>query len=162
IDVLQFHGGWYPPEEVRRVMDEGGLETLRALQAEGKVRFLGFTAEGPSPGAYELAASGAFDVLQVRYNLLNQHPADFINHEGIIRRAKAQGMGIVTMRTLTSGIFQKLMRQAFPETAGWDWEPFLLNFVLSNPLIDVALAGMRRPEEVERNNAVSDDLSRRI
>jgi len=162
IDVLQFHGGWYPPQEVRQILHEGGLEMLRTLQAEGKIRFLGFTAEGPSPGVYELVESGAFDVLQVRYNLLNQHPADFINHEGVIRRAREQGMGIVTMRTLTSGIFQKLMRRAFPETAGWDFESFLLNFVLSNPVVDVALAGMRRPEEVERNNAVSDDVARRI
>jgi aryl-alcohol dehydrogenase-like predicted oxidoreductase len=162
IDVLQFHGGWYPPEEVRRILAEGGLETLQALRDEGKIRFLGFTAEGPSPGVYEIVESGAFDVLQIRYNLLNQHPADFINRGGVIRRAREQGMGIVTMRTLTSGVFQKLMRQALPETAEWNWEPFLLNFVLSNPLIDVALVGMRRAEEVERNNAVSDDTSGRI
>ena len=96
------------------------------------------------------------------YNLLNQHPADFINHDGILYRAREHGMGVVTMRTLTSGIFQKLMRQAFPETAAIDWEPFLLNFVLSNPMVDVALTGMRRVEEVERNNAVSEDVGRRI
>jgi len=162
VDALQFHGGWYPPTEVRTILGEGGLETLQELRAEGKVRFLGFTAEGPSPGAYELVASGAFDLLQIRYNLLNQHPADFINHEGIIRAARAGGMGIVTMRTLTSGIFQRLMRSGFPGSAAFDWDGFLLNFVLSNPLIDVALVGMRRPEEVNRNNAVSDDLGQRI
>jgi aryl-alcohol dehydrogenase-like predicted oxidoreductase len=162
IDVLQFHGGWYPPEEVHRILHEGGLETLQELRSEGKIRFLGFTAEGPSPGVYELVETGAFDVLQIRYNLLNQHPADFINHEGIIRKARERGMGIVTMRTLTSGIFQRLMQSRFPETAGLNWDAFLLNFVLSNSLIDVALIGMRRPEEVEQNAAVSDDESRRI
>ena len=77
-------------------------------------------------------------------------------------RAREQGMGVVTMRTLTSGVFQKLMRHSFPETAAIDWEPFLLNYVLSNPMVDVALTGMRRVEEVDRNNAVSEDVDRRI
>jgi predicted aldo/keto reductase-like oxidoreductase len=101
--------------------------------------------------------------MQCRYNLLNQQTCDYINEAGIIREAKARGMGVVTMRTLTSGIFQKLMRQSFPEAmAGLDLERFLLNFVLSNPLIDVALVGMRRPEEVEANNALSNDEGGRL
>src|SRR5712692_4387766 len=68
-----------------------------------------------------------------------------------------------TMRTLTSGVFQQLMRRSFPEAmAGIDLDRFLLNFALSNPFIDVALVGMRRPEEVEANNALSDDASARL
>ena len=163
VDLLQFHGGWYPPDEVEKILRQGGLETFQRLRQEGKVRFLGFTAEGPSGGVSELIASDAFDVLQCRYNLLNQQTCDYINDAGIIREAKARDMGVVTMRTLTSGIFQKLMRQSFPEAmAGLDLERFLLNFVLSNPLINVALVGMRRPEEVEANNALSDDEATRL
>ena len=163
VDLLQFHGGWYPPDEVEKILRQGGLETFQRLREQGKVRFLGLTAEGPSGGVSELIASDAFDVLQCRYNLLNQQTCDTINEAGIIREARARGMGIVTMRTLTSGIFQKLMRQSFPEAmAGLNLDRFLLNFVLSNPLIDVALVGMRRPEEVEANNALSDDEAARL
>jgi len=72
-------------------------------------------------------------------------------------------MGIVTMRTLTSGTFQKLMRMAFPaELERADLNRFCLNYVLSNPLIDVALVGVRRAEEIEANNQLSDDASARI
>ena len=40
-------------------------------------------------------------------------------------------MGVVTMRTLTSGIFQQLMRRSFPEAmARADLDRFLLNYVL--------------------------------
>jgi aryl-alcohol dehydrogenase-like predicted oxidoreductase len=163
IDVLQFHGGWYPPEEVEKILRRGGLETFQRLREQGKVRFLGFTAEGPSGGVSELIATDAFDVLQCRYNLLNQQTCDYLNEAGIVREAKARGMGVVTMRTLTSGIFQRLMHHSFPTaSAGMDLERFLLNFVLSNPLIDVALVGMRRPEEVEANNALSDDEAARL
>jgi aryl-alcohol dehydrogenase-like predicted oxidoreductase len=167
VDVLQFHGGWYPAVEVeqilRRGMSAAGVEAFQRLREQGKVRFLGFTAEGPSGGVSELIASDAFDVLQCRYNLMFQHSCDHVNEAGIIREAKARNMGVVTMRTLTSGTFQKLLRQSFPKTmAGLDLDRFLLNFVLSNPLIDVALVGMRRTEEVEANNALSDDESARL
>lgn len=65
-------------------------------------------------------------------------------------------MGVLTMRTLTSGVFQKLMRQAFPERmASADLGRFCLAYVLSNPLVDVAVLGMRRREEVEANVALS-------
>jgi aryl-alcohol dehydrogenase-like predicted oxidoreductase len=163
LDVLQFHGGWYPPEDVAKILEQGGLETYEALRQEGKVRFLGFTAEGPSGGVTQLIGTGRFDVMQVRYNVLYQHTCDHVNSAGIIRDAEARGMGIVTMRTLTSGTFQKLMRSAFPtEMAGADLDRFCLNYVLSNPLIDVALVGMRRVEEVESNNRLSDDVESRL
>jgi aryl-alcohol dehydrogenase-like predicted oxidoreductase len=163
VDLLQFHGGWYGAEDVELILRRGGLEAYQRLREQGKVRFLGFTAEGPSGGVSELIATGAFDVLQCRYNLLSQHTCDYVNEAGIIREAKAMGMGVVTMRTLTSGVFQQLMRREFPEQiAGIDLTGFLLNYVLSNPHIDVALIGMRRVEEVEVNNALSDDTARRL
>jgi aryl-alcohol dehydrogenase-like predicted oxidoreductase len=162
IDVLQFHGGWYPPDDVAAILERGGLETYQKLREQGKVRFLGFTAEGTSGGVSQLIATGAFDVLQVRYNFMYQHSCDYVNEAGVVREAKAQGMGVVTMRSLTSGTFQKLMRGAFPQLAEADLDGFLLNYNLSNPLLDVVLVGMRRAEEVERNNALSDDVERRL
>lgn len=162
IDVIQFHGGWYPPEETERILGEG-LPTLQALRDEGKVRFLGFTAEGPSGGASRLVATGAFDVLQARYNIMYGHTCDYVNEAGLMREAEAQGMGIVTMRTLTSGTFQKLMQQCLPEAAGrLGLDRLLLGYVLSNPFVDVALVGMRRSEEVLRNVALAADESARI
>jgi predicted aldo/keto reductase-like oxidoreductase len=38
----------------------------------------------------------------------------------------------------------------------------MLDFVLSNPLVHVALVGMRTPEEVEENVRICEDLSERI
>jgi hypothetical protein len=162
LDVIQFHGGWYPATEVQRILDES-LPAFQALRDEGKVRWLGFTAEGPSGGASQLVATGAFDLLQVRYNLLYQHTCDYVNEAGLMREAEAQQMGIVTMRSLTSSIFQRLMQQTFPtELAGVDLDRFCLNYVLSNPFVDVALVGMRRAAEVEANVALSDDLPARV
>jgi aryl-alcohol dehydrogenase-like predicted oxidoreductase len=164
IDVIQFHGGanWYHPDEVSAILQGGGLETFLQLQEEGKVRYLGFTTEGPSAGVERLIATGAFDVMQVRYNLMYQHPSDFENNQGVIRQADAQGMGIVLMRPMTSGVFQRLMARVFPRIDADAVGRLLLNYVLSDPYIDVALVGMREPRYVELNNAISDDVSSRL
>jgi hypothetical protein len=38
----------------------------------------------------------------------------------------------------------------------------LLNYVLSDPYVDVALVGVREPRFVELNNEISDDVALRI
>ena len=162
IDVIQFHDGWYHPDQVAQILRGGGLETFQQLQQEGKVRFIGFTAEGPSAGVEELIATGAFDTMQIRYSLLFQHPSDWENNEGVIRQADAQGMGIILMRPLTSGVFQRLMASAFPEIDTLRVGRLLLNYVLSDPYVDVALVGMREPRFVDLNNEISDDVASRI
>jgi len=162
IDVIQFHGGDYPADALDTILNGGGLDAFRKLRDQGKVRFLGFTAELPSGGVSHLIATGAFDVMQIRYNVMYQGACDFINERGAMREAEAQQMGIVIMRPMTSGIFQRLMKRAFPQLSEADLGAFLLNYVLSNPLVDVAIIGMRRAEEVDRNNAVSDDTAARL
>jgi aryl-alcohol dehydrogenase-like predicted oxidoreductase len=71
-------------------------------------------------------------------------------------------MGIVVMRPMTSGVFQRLLPRVFPQLADADLNAFLLNYVLSNPFVDVAIIGMRRIQEVEANNALSDDTTSRL
>jgi len=162
IDVIQFHGGDYPPDALDTILHRGGLDAFRKLRDQGKVRFLGFTAEMPSGGVSHLIAAGAFDVMQIRYNFMYQGACDFINEQGVMREAEEQNMGIVIMRPMTSGIFQRLMNRAFPQLSEADLGAFLLNYVLSNPFVDVAIIGMRRADEVDRNNAISDNTAARL
>ncbi len=162
IDLIQIHGGSYPPELAERILAPGGmLEALEGLRSEGLCRFIGFTSEDQNPAVYRFIASGRFDVMQICYNLLFQHPAEPTRPFGALYEAERQGMGTVTMRTLTSGIFQKWVRLANPNDT-FDYSAALLQFVLSNPLVDVALVGMRTPGEVERNVAIAGDLGGRI
>jgi len=163
IDVYQFHGGWYDPDDVEAILDGGGLATFRQLRDEGKVRFLGFTAEAPTGGVSRLIETGEFDVIQLRYNLMYQHACDYVNGRGVMIEADARGMGVVVMRPVTSGTFQKLMRTVWPAIdERVDLHRLLLTYVLSNPHVDVALVGMRRAWEVESNNAISDDIDGRL
>jgi predicted aldo/keto reductase-like oxidoreductase len=97
----------------------------------------------------------------VRYNLMCQHPSDWHNNTGVIRQAEKQGMGVILMQPLTSGVFRRLMADAFPEIDVLDVGRLLLNDVLSDPYVDVVLVGVREPRFVELNNEISDDVSSR-
>jgi hypothetical protein len=44
-----------------------------------------------------------------------QHVSDWHNNTRVIRQADEKGIGIILMRPLTSGVFQRLMAEAFPE-----------------------------------------------
>ena len=65
------------------------------------------------------------------------------------------------MRSATSGAFQRWMEMIRPED-DFDYAPALIQFALSNPLLDVVLLGMRSPDRVRRNAAIANDFSGRI
>ena len=54
------------------------------------------------------------------------------------------------------------MAEAFPEIDTLKVSRLLLKTVLSDPNVDVALAGVRELRFVERNNEISDDVAARI
>jgi aryl-alcohol dehydrogenase-like predicted oxidoreductase len=162
LDLIQIHGSSYSDESTTSILSVGGLlEQLEALRDEGLVCFIGFTTEDNNSGIYRFMQSGRFDIVQMTYNLLHQHPAEQTRPFGSMFEAEKQDMGICTMRTLTSGIFQKWVKQANPGD-DFDYSASLLNFVLSNPLVDVALVGMRTPKMVEANVKICEDSSQRI
>jgi uncharacterized protein len=154
VDLLQFHGGWWSNADAAAVLEQGGLEMYERLRDEGKVRHLGFTAEGPNGAVERLIATGRFDAMMICFNLVYQGAGAYRNRDQppqtVLSQAKAQNMAVVTMRTLTSGVFQRWLAQVGAPT-DFDWNGALLGFVLSHPQVDVALVGMRTAEEVEKN-----------
>lgn len=162
LDLVQIHGGSYRPAAVDAILGSGGMaDALDDLRGEGIIRFTGFTAEDNNDGVYRLIRSGRFDVMQICYNLMFQHPYEPSRPFGSLLEADSAGMGTVTMRTLTSGTLQRWVQMVNPDNT-FDYTPALLQFVLSNPLVDVALVGMRDTETVEKNVAIANALDGRI
>ena len=168
IDVIQLHGSWYSDDQVDKILAPGGaLEGMQKVKQDGRVRFIGFTTEGVNGPASRLVNSGEFDIMQICYNLIYQHPYDPTRKAGLLLDAEAQEMGIVIMRSLTSGIFQKWLSGVFPiemQDPGRQkhLREAVLAFVLSNPLVDCALIGMRTRQEVEDNVIASETMKLRI
>jgi hypothetical protein len=102
-------------------------------------------------------------MMQIHYNLMYQSTCDLFGNRGVIPDAVEQEMGIVLMRSTTSRVFPRLMRQCFPQEAqNLDLDAFLLNYVLSNPLVNVALMSLQSTADVEWTNAVSDRVEDRL
>ncbi len=162
IDLLQLHGTTFSDEQMGYILDDDGLlAELERAREEGLIRYVGLTYEGHDPNLFQLVETGRFDVAQIQYNFLFQHPYDARRTAGVMFSLEAQGMGIVTMRTTTSGALQRWIRLVNPQN-DHDYTPDLIQFQLSNPLIDVALIGMRSVERVEENVALVNDLDGRI
>jgi aryl-alcohol dehydrogenase-like predicted oxidoreductase len=149
LDLVQFHGGMYTQEEFDHIITGGPLEALLELQAGGEVRFIGLTAEEPWT-ARPFLARPEFDVVQLAYNLIYQAAA-----RHVLDDARAIDAGVVTMRTMTSGIFQRAAKLLAPEwQQARDIYEVSLKFVLSDSRVHAAIVGMRWTAEVERNVAL--------
>jgi len=162
VDLIQLHGTVYTLEQARQADAPGGmLDALDRAKDEGLVGHIGFTVECQNEALYYFLRTGRLETIQVEYNLLYQHPYDPNWKCGSLFDAKQRSMGTITMRTLTSGVFQRWMRHIRPDD-DYDYSGALLQFVLSSPLVDVALCGMRDAAEVEKNVCVCNDLTGRI
>ena len=161
VDVIQYHGTWYSDEDVQRILRPGGaLAGMQALRDDGLARYIGFTSEGCNGPVSRFIRTGEFDVMQICYNLIFQHPYDASRKAGVMYEAEDQQMGIITMRPMTSGMIHKWVGWTYPEIAGQKrLYSSLLGFVLANPLVDVAIVGMRYAKEVETNSQVSGNAS---
>jgi predicted aldo/keto reductase-like oxidoreductase len=80
-------------------------------------------------------------------NFIYQHAA-----KHFLIDAQKAGVGVVTMRTMTSGIFQRAARYLAPEwQEARDLFRVCLEFVLSDSRVHSAIVGMRWPHEVDLN-----------
>lgn len=162
VDLLQIHGSSIGADDVVQILGPGGmLSQMRQLRDEGLVRAIGFTSEDNNRGLDELIDCSGFDAMQIAYNLLLQHAYEPTRPFGSLFRAKERGLFTVAMRGFTSGIFQKWVRMVNPADR-FDYSAALIQFVLSNPLIDVVLVGMRTEAEVDANVRTWRDEAGRI
>ncbi len=146
LDIVQFHGGMFTAADYAQVVDGGPLEALVELKAQGKIGFIGLTAEEPWT-AIQFLARPEIDVYQLAYNFIYQHAA-----KHMLIDAQAADVGVVTMRTMTSGILQRAARYLAPEwQSARDLFKVSLEFVLSDSRVHSAIVGMRWPAEVDLN-----------
>jgi aryl-alcohol dehydrogenase-like predicted oxidoreductase len=146
IDVVQIHGRMYTAAECGHILEGGPLDGLRALRDAGKIGFIGVTTEEPWT-VMPFLDHADICVYQVAYNFIYQSAA-----RHFLPEAAKVDAGVVTMRTMTSGVLQREARYLAPEwQAAHDLFDVSLKFVLADSRIHSGLIGMRWPEEVERN-----------
>src|SRR6185312_7332387 len=154
LDLVQFHRSLHADE----FDADGALSELVALQAEGKVRFLGVSAVLPT--LEEQIDMGVFDAFQIPYSALQRE------HEDVITRASDAGMGIVIRGGVARGapedwegrryymVSTSAMRDYWEEAhlddllVGDTRVGFLLRFTLSHPALDTTIVGTSSVEHL--------------
>ena len=140
IDVLQFHAG--PSQEV--LEEHGAVETLRELQREGKVRFIGMSSTLPNLADH--IEMGVFDAFQIPYSSLQRQ------HEAVITEAAEAGAGTI----IRGGAARGAPSEGRQSGNAWElWEraglddllgemsrmEFVMRFTLSHPDLHTTIVG---------------------
>jgi aryl-alcohol dehydrogenase-like predicted oxidoreductase len=154
LDLVQFHAS--PSRET--LEQHAALETLRDLQREGKIRFIGIS--GTLPNLPEQIAMDVFDAFQIPYSALQRE------HEGLISKAARSGGGTVIRGGVAKGIPTDGREPGDPwqlwEKAGLDdlldgmtRMEFILRFTLSHPDLHTTIVGTKSMEHLQQNLAAA-------
>lgn len=93
IDIMQLHS-----PSLDDLLHGDGIEGLQRAQEQGKVRFISLSADDEA--AVHAVEMGAFDTLQLSYNVLDQGPAQ------VIAAARAKDMGIIIKNPIANAIYE--------------------------------------------------------
>ncbi len=176
IDLLQFHvwdDGWTNEPEFRDIVEK--------LKSDGLIHFFGLSLNRWQPeNGIKAMRTGLVDVVQVIYNIFDQSPED-----KLFPACRELNIGVIARVPLDEGSLGGKMtaKTKFPKS---DWRSkyfspdnlkktlarveklksalpqnislpdAALRFILSNPTVSTTIVGMRKPDHVRQNIAVSD------
>ena len=153
VDLLGLHG-INTPELLDFCLRPGGcLEVVRKLQAEGKVRFVGFSTHGPTALIEQTIATNQFDYVNLHWYYINQ------TNWSAIAAATRHDMGVFIISPSEKGgmLFkppQRLVELCAPLS------PIVFNdlFCLSHPQVHTLSVGAARPQDFDEHLKALDDL----
>ena len=176
IDVLQFHvwdDSWTDEPDFRKTVDK--------LKNEGKIRAFGLSLNRWEPwNGIKAMRTGLVDSVQVIYNIFDQAPEDELFpacrelNVGVIARVPLDEGGLSGKLTKDTKFSKGDWRSGYfgPENlantvdraeelkkvlpSAMSLPEMALRFVLSNPTVSTQIVGMRKPEHVRQNIAMSD------
>jgi aryl-alcohol dehydrogenase-like predicted oxidoreductase len=169
LDVYQLHN---PPVESGAALDEL-VDTLRALEREGKIRSVGVSLRSPEDGVRVIECG--VDAIQVNVNLMDQRARTL----GLLDAARTHRTGVIVRTPLASGFLSgpldtatldprdhrrarsadQLRRwhrgaalfAALNHDAGRTPAQLALQFCLADASVSTVVPGMMRRHEVEEN-----------
>jgi len=155
VDLLALHGINTPERLNDSVRPGGCLEVARKLQAQGRVRFIGFSTHGPTDLIVRAIETNQFDYVNLHWYYINQFnwPA--------AAAAAAHDMGVFIISPSDKGGMlykppQKLMDLCAPLS------PMVFNdlFCLGHPQIHTLSLGASRPQDFDEHLQVLPLLER--
>jgi diketogulonate reductase-like aldo/keto reductase len=136
---------------------ERHIETLLAMKAEGRLRYVGITtSHGRRHDEVErIMQSQPIDFIQVTYN-----PVDRDVEARLLPLALERGIAVIVNRPFRQGrLVDRMQRHPLPdwlvETGASNWAQYILKFIISHPAITCAIPATTRVEHVRENMAAA-------
>jgi diketogulonate reductase-like aldo/keto reductase len=150
-DLMQVHNlvSWEPH-----------LDTLMAMKASGKLRYVGVTtSHGRRHDDLEkIMTSKPIDFVQVTYNLRDREV-----EQRILPLASERGIAVIINRPFRQGeLIDRVAGSRLPkwagETGAASWPQFLLKFIISHPAVTCAIPATSRLDHVHENMAAATGI----
>ncbi|RWN54979.1 MAG: aldo/keto reductase [Mesorhizobium sp.] len=132
---------------------ETHLETLFAMKADGRIRYVGITtSEGRRHDLFEqIMRAHPLDFVQLTYNVVDREA-----EERLLPLAAERGMGVIINRPFRQGaLTRQLQGETLPDWAAGigaaTWAQFILKFIVSHPAVTVAIPATTRVDHVREN-----------
>ena len=144
IDLLQVHN----------LLDfDTHLATLKALKAEGRIRYIGATHyhSGAYEGLERVIRGGELDFVQLNFSVAEREA-----EARLLPLARDSRIAVIANRPFAGGdLFSSIRRKPLPPFAAelgcMSWAQLLLKYVLGNAAITCAVPGTRNPRHVLDN-----------
>ena len=175
VDIYQFHS--VPIKMIEKEL--AGLETMKELKKEGKIRAVGYSVKNPEDALVAIEKYGV-DAVQVNFNMIDER----IITLGVLEKAKDFGVGVIARTPLAFGFLSGLItdlnfnksdhrsKWSMEQLKKWKSAPeafafinsskiytpvqFALKFCISFKEISTVIPGMFHVKEIEENSATSD------
>ncbi len=155
VDLLSVHGINLDSHLDECLRSGGCLEVMQKLQAQGKVRSIGFSTHGPTDVIVKTIATNQFDYVNLHWYYINQ-----VNWPAI-EAASQLDMGVFIISPSNKG---GLLYQPSPRLVELcaPLSPIVFNnlFCLSYPQIHTLSVGAARPEDFDEHLKTLDWLDR--
>ncbi|RWQ61812.1 aldo/keto reductase [Mesorhizobium sp.] len=132
---------------------ETHLETLFAMKADGRIRYVGITtSEGRRHDLFEqIMRAHPLDFVQFTYNVVDREA-----EQRLLPLAVERGMGVIVNRPFRQGaLTRQLQGETLPDWAAEigakTWAQFILKFIVSHPAVTVAIPATTRVDHVREN-----------
>lgn len=140
--------------QIHNMLDwETHLETLQAMKAEGRIRYIGITtSHGRRHEDLETAMRAfRFDFVQFTYNLEDREA-----EARLLPLAQERGIAVIANRPFQGGnLFGRVRGQPLPAWAREidceNWAQFFLKFIVSHPAVTCAIPATRKVAHMQEN-----------
>jgi predicted aldo/keto reductase-like oxidoreductase len=137
----------------QQALENEALEFLEQMQAEGRIRHVGFSFHDDLPAFREIIDAYPWDFCQIQFNYMDEcHQAGLAG----LKYAASKGLGVVIMEPLRGGRLvqnlppevEELFKNASVQRTPAEWA---LRWVADHPEVSIILSGMSRWSDVKEN-----------